>query len=135
MLAVVGNRRTVATALFPGVAGAAIAAACLLPSMPEGAPRHLVLGVAGTAAGLVVAAALARRPALAAATLGVLAGAVGIAALAGPVLPGLATLTHHRVTIGDSARAGLNRAVAHEIALRPLAVVRRREPTPAGAHR
>jgi O-Antigen ligase len=121
-----GPRATARAGLGP-VAGALLALACLLPSMPAAAAPWPMLAVAGLAAGLALAAVvrrLPRRAVMALALFGVLAGGLVMTAADGDV-PGdaLRTVAVARANIASPARADGLRAAARVVGEHPLSGV------------
>jgi O-Antigen ligase len=127
-----GPRTTARSAAGP-CAGAALALAGLVPSMPAGAPTRPALAVAGLVAGLTVAVLVARGSAvraggtLAAGVAWPLAGVVVVALLGGLALLGgawageaLRTVTGTRVSLASPDRTGALLAARQVLADHPV---------------
>ena len=101
-----GVRRTVA-ATWPAFAGAAVAFAGLLPTVPAAAPARPALAVTALAAGLVLAAAGPRLPARQAVAGGLAAVVLAVAFGAGaPVAAAAHHVAGERGTLASPDRAG-----------------------------
>jgi len=112
-----GFRATARAAAGP-VAGAVVALACLLPSMPAADPPQPALALVGLGAGLALAAITARLgwPTLA------LVGGVLVAGIAGLLATGSAaqTVAEARVNLASPDRTGALHAALQLVAQHPL---------------
>ncbi|GGL04810.1 hypothetical protein GCM10012284_44220 [Mangrovihabitans endophyticus] len=114
--------RATTRAGLPPLAGAGVAVAALVPSMPVGSPPHPLLSLAGLIVGLVIAVGVPRLPSRAG--LAVLLGLVAAGGLAVAVV-GNADAVHRvldsRGTVASSGRSFGARAALDVIAGHPVA--------------
>lgn len=118
VLAVLLGPRALARASVAPAAGAAVAFAGLVPSMPAGGPPRPALAVGALVAGMAVTALLvsARRPGKVAVAL---AGLI-LVALAGPLASGWSDITGPRLTLSSPDRADETAAALRLVAAQPL---------------
>jgi hypothetical protein len=117
-----GPRGTARAALGP-CAGALVALACLVPSMPAAGPPRPALALAGLCAGLALAAVVARLGRWPAVTLvlgGALLGCLAAAILAGGVGDAARLVAETRITLASPDRSGAVGAALRVAAEHPL---------------
>jgi O-Antigen ligase len=117
-----GVRATARAAVGP-VAGALVALACLLPSMPADDPPRPALALVGLGAGLAIAAVTARSrrwPALVLLGGALLAGVAGLLAVGGGVASAAQTIAEARGTLASPDRTGALQAALRLVAQQPL---------------
>jgi hypothetical protein len=117
-----GAGRTARAALGP-CAGALVALACLVPSMPDAGPPRPALALAGLCAGLALAAVLARLrrwPAVALALGGALVGCLAAASVIGGVGDATRLVAGTRITLTSPDRSGAVGAALRVAAEHPI---------------
>jgi O-Antigen ligase len=117
-----GAGRTARAALGP-CAGALVALACLVPSMPDAEPPRPALALAGLCAGLALAAVLARLRRWAAVTLvlgGALVGCVAAASVIGGAGAATRLVAETRITLASPDRSGAVGAALRVAAEHPI---------------
>jgi hypothetical protein len=115
-----GPRRIARAAAGP-CAGALLALACLLPSVPAGSTPRPALGLAGLAAGLALAATVARlerRPAVAPLLAGAVAGGLAVLLLLGA--GAVRTVAEARANLASPDRNGALHAAVRVLAEHPV---------------
>src|SRR6266542_3968213 len=118
-----GPRATARAAVGP-CAGAVLALACLLPSMPVASPPRLALALVGLCAGLTLAAVMARlrwRSAVALLLAGALAGGLALVALGGRGAgEAIRTVAEARINLASPDRGAALRAALRATAEHPV---------------
>ncbi len=125
VLAALRGPRVTARAAVGPCAGALLALACLVPSMPAASPPRPVLALLGLCAGLALAAVVARlrwRLAVALLLAGALAAGLPLVAIAGSgVGDAVQTVAQARINLASPDREGALHAALLVIAEHPLA--------------